>query len=117
MTPVELDIMKAIWHEQPVTVKDVQAAIRPRRILAYTTVMTVMHRMHHKGYLSRRLKARTHYYEPAIAFTEVRDAELDRLISNFFSGSKDKLLDFLDGVPEPKIRTAIQQRKIDEELL
>ncbi len=117
LTPLELDIMKAIWEKPPITVKHVQAAIRPKRKLAYTTVMTIMHRMYHKGYLSRRLNARTHLYEPAIAYTDVRDAEIDRVVANFFSGSRDNLLDFLDGTPEPEIRTSQYVRKLDEELL
>ena len=30
LTPLELDIMKAVWKQPPVTVRDVQAEIRPR---------------------------------------------------------------------------------------
>ncbi len=118
LTPLELDIMKAVWRMAPVTVKDVQAAIRPHRKLAYTTVMTTMHRMFQKGLLTRRLKARAHLYEPAVAYTAVRDAEVGRLIDNFFAGSRDKLVDFLDGgnVEQPA-ETARPRRDLDEELL
>ncbi len=118
LTPLELDIMKAVWDKPPVTVKDVQAAIRPHRKLAYTTVMTIMHRMHQKGFLTRRLKSRAHLYEPAIAYTEVRDAEVDRLIDNFFSGSRGKLIGFLDGESsEPAIHSVNSRPDLDEELL
>lgn len=97
LTPLELDIMKAVWQSPPATVKTVQAAIRPHRKLAYTTVMTIMHRLYHKGFLARKLKSRAHFYEPAIPYTEVRDAAVDRLIQNFFAGSRDNLIHFLDG--------------------
>src|SRR5262245_57316296 len=97
LTPLELDIMKTVWDNSPVTVRTVQAAIRPRRKLAYTTVMTIMHRLHHKGLLNRKLKSRAHIYEPAVPYSEVRDAELVRLIDNFFAGSRENLIDFLDG--------------------
>jgi predicted transcriptional regulator len=98
LTPLELDIMKAVWQKPPITVKDVQTAIRPQRKLAYTTVMTLMHRLYHKGFLTRKLKSRTHYYDPAIAYADVRDAEVVRLIDNFFAGSRDNLIDFLGDV-------------------
>ena len=49
LTDQELEIMKVVWQQSPITVKDVQTAIRPRRTLAYTTVMTIMHRMHHNA--------------------------------------------------------------------
>jgi predicted transcriptional regulator len=98
-TPLELDIMKAVWEKPPVTVRTVQAAIRPARHLAYTTVMTTMDRMFKKGFLIRKLKSRAHVYEPAVPYSEVREAEVDRLIQDYFAGSKEKLIDFLDGEP------------------
>ena len=96
LTPLELDIMKAVWRSRPITVRDVQESIRPERKLAYTTVMTIMDRLYHKGFLSRTLRSRTHYYEPAIDYTDVRDEAVDSLIRNFF-GSKEKLQEFLQG--------------------
>jgi len=97
LTPLELDIMKAIWESPPATVKAVQAAIRPRRPLAYTTVMTVMHRLYQKGFLLRKLNSRAHVYEPAISYIEVRDKEVARVIHDFFAGSRENLVDFLSG--------------------
>ena len=98
LTPLELDIMKAVWRRPPITVRDVQAAIRSSRPLAYTTVLTIMDRLYHKGVLTRTLQGRTHLYQPAIDYTEVRDEAVDALIKSFF-GSKEKLQEFLDGEP------------------
>lgn len=118
LTPLELDIMKAVWRRQPITVREVQGAIRPGRRLAYTTVMTIMDRLYHKGFLRRTLQSRTHHYEPAIDFSEVRDEAVDTLINNFF-GSKEKLKEFLEGedasdfvlrsVPAPPGRSAFDE--------
>lgn len=100
LTPLELDIMKAVWRQSPITVRDVQEAIRPSRKLAYTTVMTIMDRLFHKGVLSRKLQSRTHFYEPAISFITARDEALQTLIDSFFGGSRRKLLEFLSGESE-----------------
>jgi len=97
LTPLELDIMKAVWNSAPITVRSVQEAIRPGRSLAYTTVMTIMDRLHNKGFLKRTLRARAHYYEPAIDYTTVREEAIATLIKSFF-GSKENLQDFLNGV-------------------
>ena len=97
LTPLELDIMKAVWSSAPITVRSVQEAIRPGRNLAYTTVMTIMDRLYHKGFLRRTLNVRTHYYEPAIDYATVRDEAIETLIKSFF-GSKENLQDFLNGV-------------------
>lgn len=95
LTPLELDIMKAVWRRRPITVKDVHAAIRPIRPLAYTTVMTILHRLYLKGFVRRSLKGRTHYYEPAVGFSEVRDAAVAGVIQHFFQGSREGLREFL----------------------
>jgi predicted transcriptional regulator len=98
LTPLELDIMKAVWRRPPITVRDVQEAIRPGRKLAYTTVMTIMDRLYHKGFMRRTLRSRTHHYEPVVGYTEVRDEAVESLIKSFF-GSKEKLQEFLEGEP------------------
>jgi predicted transcriptional regulator len=96
LTPLELDIMKAVWRRPPITVREVQEAIRPGRPLAYTTVMTILDRLYHKGFLTRRLQSRTHHYEPAVDYADVRDEAVETLIKSFF-GSKEKLKRFLEG--------------------
>jgi predicted transcriptional regulator len=121
LTPLELDIMKAVWKHPPVTVRDVQAEIRPARNLAYTTVMTIMDRLHQKGFLTRQLQARTHLYSPAIAYGEVRDEAVKTLINSFFEGSETGLMKFLNGVSPETVSRAPEfsepPSNLDETLL
>ena len=86
------------------TVRDVQETIRPTRNLAYTTVMTIMDRLHHKGFLTRKLQSRTHMYEPAIAYGDVRDEAVRTLINSLFDGDELGLLEFLNGEPTQGIQ-------------
>jgi predicted transcriptional regulator len=97
LTPLELDIMKAVWRKPPVTVRDVQETIRPARILAYTTVMTLLDRLYQKGFLTRQLQSRSHLYSPAIDYGDVRDEAVKTLINSFFDGDETGLLEFLSG--------------------
>ena len=99
LTPLELDVMKTVWHGAPITVRDVQIALRPVRKLAYTTVMTIMNRLYHKGFLTRTLRSRAHLYEARVPYTEVREGAINGLIDNFFGGSREKLQEFLEGDP------------------
>ena len=119
LTPLELDIMKAVWRNPPVTVRDVQETIRPTRNLAYTTVMTIMDRLHQKGFLTRELQGRTHMYSPAVAYVEVRDEAVKRLINSFFDGSESGLLQFLNGISvRPVSRSSeFSEPSLDETLL
>jgi predicted transcriptional regulator len=120
LTPLELDIMKAVWKHAPVTVRGVQAEIRPVRNLAYTTVMTILDRLHQKGFLTRQLQARTHLYSPTIAYGEVRDQAVKTLINSFFDGSETGLMEFLSGIsPERGTRLPefSEPSNLDETLL
>ncbi|HLQ79230.1 MAG TPA: BlaI/MecI/CopY family transcriptional regulator [Terriglobia bacterium] len=104
LTPLELDIMKAVWQRYPISVKDVQTAIQPSRPLAYTTVMTIMHRLYLKGFLHRALKSRSHYYEPTVGFADVRDAAVNGMIDHFFQGSRDQFIRFMGDDGHEEVR-------------
>ena len=62
----ELQIMKVVWERGRVTVRDVYEALRERRKIAYTTVMTMMNILDQKGFLKRIPgEDRAFVYEPA----------------------------------------------------
>jgi len=112
--------MKVVWQRCPITVKDVQIAIHASRPLAYTTVMTIMHRLFLKGFLRRELKSKTHYYEPAVDFADVRDAAVSGMIDHFFQGSRDKFIQFLNRADEEShadVREISSPIALDESLL
>jgi predicted transcriptional regulator len=113
--------MKAIWRRFPITVKDVQTAIHDSRSLAYTTVMTIMHRLYLKGFLRRSLHSRTHFYEPAVEFADVRDAAVNGMIDHFFQGSRQNFMEFMNGTAGEshleEIREISSPTSLDETLL
>jgi predicted transcriptional regulator len=122
LTPLELDIMKAVWRRAPISVRNVQLAIRPSRPLAYTTVMTIMDRLRHKGFLTRKFQGRTHFYEPVISYGDVRNEAVSRLIEDFFDGSRENLREFLEGnsngqSPEHGVVSLPPSTTLDETLL
>jgi len=112
--------MKAVWRRPPSTVRDVQIAIRQIRPLAYTTVMTIMHRLHLKGFLQRSLKSRTYMYEPAVSFADVRDAAVDSIVTQFFEGSRDDLVRSLENDLDVDLHPPVEKAapsSFDETLL
>lgn len=66
--PLEYEVMQALWRGAPASVKTVLDRIndgrpKPER-LAYTTVMTVLGRLHEKGLLDRVKQGRGYDYTP-----------------------------------------------------
>jgi predicted transcriptional regulator len=64
--PLEGDIMEVIWQQGPTTVSAVHKALRDKKDIAYTTVMTTMSRLAKKNLLSQDRSATTYVYTPSL---------------------------------------------------
>ena len=75
---LESAVMERIWRlGRPVLVRDVYEDLKSERSIAYTTVMTVMDKLHSKGWLRREQRGRAYEYE-AVAAKEAYTARLMR---------------------------------------
>ena len=92
LTPQELAIMKVVWARDKSTVRDVYEALRERRTIAYTTVMTMMRILEDKGYLKKTLVDRAHVYKPAQRRQQVIGAMVRDFLDRVFDGASDSLL-------------------------
>jgi predicted transcriptional regulator len=77
---LEASVMELLWDaHQPLLVREVVDLMRPQRVLAYTTIMTVLDNLHRKGWLDRVRDGRAWRYSPvlgrqAYTATLMRDA-------------------------------------------
>jgi BlaI family transcriptional regulator, penicillinase repressor len=92
LTEQELEIMKVIWERQSVTVRDVYEALRERKTVAYTTVMTMMNILETKGHLVKRPEGRAYVYEPSQAQTQVISGMVQDFVDRVFDGSAQPLV-------------------------
>ena len=75
--PLEAEVMDRLWKRRSATVRDIVEELGRSRQLAYTTVMTIMTRLHAKGLLERTRDGKTYVYRPAFT-REERRARLSR---------------------------------------
>jgi predicted transcriptional regulator len=87
--PLETAVMDRLWKRRQATVRDVVDDLAKSRSLAYTTVMTIMTRLHAKGLLVRDRDGKTYVYRPA--FT--RDEHRARLSRDLVRGLVDEFGD------------------------
>ncbi len=92
LTPQELAIMKVIWTRETTTVRDVYEALRARRSIAYTTVMTMMKILEEKGYLKKSQEERAYVYRPAKPRQQVVGAMVRDFVDRVFDGAAGGLL-------------------------
>jgi BlaI family penicillinase repressor len=92
LTPHELAIMKVVWRLDKATVRDVYEALRRKREIAYTTVMTMMKILEEKGYLTKSRADRAYLYRPAQPRSQVLGAIVRDFLDRVFDGAAAPLL-------------------------
>jgi predicted transcriptional regulator len=117
--PLELECLKALWSIGEGNVRDVRQALSSNRDLAYTTVMTVLDRLVHRGNVARRKVGRSFVYAPILTRDAVRRLALRELIDSFFNASENELLTYLGTHPQPprELRSVPSEDTLDTTLL
>ena len=101
---LELLCLRALWRLGEGTVHDVRKAVSKERVLAYTTVMTLLDRLEKRGCVARRKPGRSYLYRPRVSRDTMREHALKQLTDGFFDGSTDVLLNFLRRPREPRVK-------------
>lgn len=74
---LESEVMEELWRRSgEATVREVLEALNSSasRVRAYTTVMTVMGKLHRKGLLDRRREGKTDIYRPVMSREQYLEA-------------------------------------------
>jgi len=108
LTAHELELMKIVWrHEGPVTVRDVYEALRARRPVAYTTVMTSLKTLEQKGHLKATQQDRANVYRPAKPKQQVLREMVREFVDRVFNGAGQPLVVHMledDRISESELR-------------
>jgi predicted transcriptional regulator len=90
LTPLELQIMQALWDDGPGTVGQVQS--RLGQTLAYTTVQTMLGVLLKKQRVRRSQSGRAYVYRPTIIRERAMASALRDMVGRMFGGSGEALL-------------------------
>lgn len=91
-TEAELEILKLLWSNGPLSVREVNVLINKTKEVGYTTTLKLMQIMAQKGLVIRDESARSHIYEAGVAQDKIQTAMLDRLMESAFGGSASQLV-------------------------
>ena len=89
-TDRELDVMSVLWDRESATVSEVRERLTDD--LAYTTVLTVLRTLEHKGYVRHTGQGRAHRYHPLVKREAAGRSALRRLVDKVFDGSRELLM-------------------------
>jgi predicted transcriptional regulator len=86
-TELELEILKHLWREGPLTGRQVRDLLAAQRELAYTSVMTVLGIMEQKGYVRRKLSDGSYLYSARVSEKSTTRRMLLDLVQRAYDGS------------------------------
>jgi predicted transcriptional regulator len=92
LTRCELQIMKVVWDEGAVTVKDVCKVLSFQKPIAYTTVLTFMKILERKGILDHTRSGRAFIYRPILTRQQATRNHIRDSIERYFDGCPVGLL-------------------------
>ena len=92
-TELELDILKVLWNESPLPVREVRERLAETgRPLAHSSVITMLNIMHRKGFLRRKKEGKSFLFAPKAEREQVTGDMTRDLMSRAFDGSAKALV-------------------------
>ena len=92
---LEADVLRVVWDRGEVTVRDVYEALREKRRIAYTTVMSVLRNLSAKGLLEQDSSRAAYVYRPVVSDIEVARGILDSVVEKIMGGRREPLIAYL----------------------
>ena len=90
LTDHELRLMNVLWDRERASVADVVESLAPPP-LAYSTVLTTLRTLEHKGYVDHEEDGRAYVYRPLVARDEAAKSATRHLLDRFFGSSPGAL--------------------------
>lgn len=98
LTKAEEEIMQIIWRLGPCTVSDVRDDIekttgQPKP--PHSSISTIVRILEEKGFLTHKTYGRTYEYRPLVTKTAYSKLSLEKLVTDYFDGSMERLVSFM----------------------
>ena len=100
-TKAELAILRVLWTEGPLSVRDVQAILDRSKATGYTTVLKLMQIMTDKGLVDRDDTVRPQIYRARFSEYRTQKQLLTDLIQRVYGGSVKALVLHAIGTQKP----------------
>jgi predicted transcriptional regulator len=103
---LEQQIMDIVWEEKNCSARDVIIRLEYKKRLAYTTIATVLQRLHEKGLVVRRIAKNGYIYSPKLSKEKYSKTIASSFIKNFTNSFGDSAIasfaEGIDKLPEAK---------------
>ena len=111
-TKAELAILRVLWTEGPLSVRDVQAILDRSKPTGYTTVLKIMQIMADKGLVDRDDSVRPQIYRARFSEDRTQRQLLTDLIQRVYGGSVKALVLHAIGTQKPSAEDLEKIKKL-----
>ncbi len=93
-TQLEFEILKVLWDDSPLPVREVRARLEAQadRPLAHSSVITILNIMHRKGFVRRKKAGKSFLFSPKLMKEAVAGGIMGDVLSRVFEGSASDLV-------------------------
>lgn len=93
-TELELEILKVLWEESPLPVREVRERLESQadRTLTHSSVITMLNIMVRKGFLRRQKEGKAFLFAPKVPKENITGGIVDNLLDKVFDGSPQALV-------------------------
>ena len=109
---LEFQVLKILWEHEPCTVQQVADLLNADRSYARTTVLTVIQRLHAKGFLKRRKEDGLFRYSTRQDRRSTMSGLVKRFVDSFLERSPLPLVAYLTESSELTAEQAAELRKL-----
>lgn len=89
----ELAVMRVLWDDGPLTVRDVMKRLHDRgRVVAYTTVLTFLTRLEQKNVVASDKRDTAYVYRAKISRQSVSASRIRSLVDQLYDGAAAPML-------------------------
>ncbi len=113
---LELEVLKTIWRHQPCSVQKIAGIFGKRKGRARTTVLTVMQRLHAKGFLKRRKVDGVFQYSSTQTRREVVSSLIRQFLDKVLDGSAAPFVTYLTETKDLSRQQVAALREIARQL-
>jgi predicted transcriptional regulator len=113
LSPLEHEVMQAVWSSGPCSVETVHAAVSRNRDLKEVTTRTVLRRLEHKGHLQHDVEGRAYIYRAVEPPRSIAARAVRQLIDRFCNGSVEELV---SGIVEARVLSQAELARLEESI-
>ncbi|WP_435020895.1 BlaI/MecI/CopY family transcriptional regulator [Tundrisphaera sp. TA3] len=92
ITDRQFAVLRVLWANGPLTVRELMEHLPQGDRLPYTTVLGLMQSMEKAGLVAHDKEAQTHRYRPTLTEQEATRTLLSDFLGRFFHGSAERLV-------------------------